>query len=101
MLDGIALTLYSIVSGLLTVVSWTIIAAIISQLLVSFNVINLYNNTVRQIYTSLQKINDFFCAPVRKILPDFGGLDFSPAVVLIVIGAIQRAFLPSLLKAVL
>ena len=60
-----------------------IFITIIMSWLVGFNVINLRNNMVRQIYTALESITNIILDPVRKILPPIGGLDLSPIVALI------------------
>lgn len=73
--------------GILTMI--IIIQAIISWL-VAFNVINTYNDFVRQFLYALDRITEPLYKPVRKILPDFGALDLSPLVVLILIQIIER-----------
>jgi YggT family protein len=101
MAEGLAQFLYLILSGLLSALSWILIIAVISSLLVSFNVINLGNDFVRQVYYALQRILDLVCAPVRRIMPDLGGIDLSPVVVLIVLGAVQRALLPAIFSSLI
>ena len=79
-----------IVIMLLTVLSWIIILQAILSWLVAFNVINTYNDFVRQFLYALDRITAPLYRPIRKILPDFGGLDFSPIVVLLIIWGLQR-----------
>jgi YggT family protein len=74
---------------LLTLVRWAIISAIIVQMLVSFNVISINNDVIRQVYQGLQRFTDVLCRPVRRFLPDMGGIDFSPVIVLIIISGLQ------------
>jgi YggT family protein len=74
---------------LLGLVRWAIIIAIIVQMLISFNVISIQNDVVRQIYHGLRRFTDFLCNPVRRLLPDMGGIDLSPIVVLIGISGLQ------------
>ena len=57
--------------------------------LVAFNVINTYNDFVRSLMYALDRITAPLYRPIRKILPDFGGLDFSPLVALVIIWALQ------------
>jgi YggT family protein len=83
--DSIGLVLIQ----LLELVSWAIIIAIIVQMLVSFNVISITNDVVRQIYHGLRRFTDVLCNPVRRFLPDMGGIDFSPVIVLISISGLQ------------
>ena len=78
-----------IVIMLLWVLSWIIIGQAILSWLVAFNVINTHNDFVRQLLYALDRITAPIYRPIRKILPDFGGLDFSPVVVLLILWALQ------------
>ncbi len=49
--------------------------------LISFGVINMRNQNVRQIYLVLERAASFTLDPIRKIIPPLGGLDFSPLIV--------------------
>jgi len=64
---------------------WLLIAAAILSWLVAFNVINTHNQFVRSLLHALDRMTSPIYRPIRKILPDFGGLDFSPMVVLLLI----------------
>jgi YggT family protein len=79
------LSLFTIVDFLLQVASWVIIIQAILSWLVAFNVINTHNDFVRQMLYALDRMTAPLYRPIRKILPDFGGLDFSPIVVLLLI----------------
>ena len=84
------LALFDIIIMLLWVLSWIIIAQAILSWLVAFNVINTHNDFVRSLLYALDRITAPLYRPIRKILPDFGGLDFSPIVVLLIIWGLQR-----------
>jgi YggT family protein len=79
------LALFQILDVLLQVVWWIIIIQAVLSWLVVFNVINTRNDFVRSFFNALDRITRPLYAPIRKILPDFGGLDFSPIVVLLLI----------------
>ena len=64
---------------------WIIIIQAILSWLVAFNVINTHNDFVRSFLNALDRITEPLYRPIRRILPDFGGLDFSPMVVLLLI----------------
>ena len=81
--------LFQILDVLLQIVWWIIIIQAIFSWLVVFNVINTQNDFVRAFYNALDRITRPLYAPIRKILPDFGGLDFSPVVVLLIIFVLQ------------
>jgi YggT family protein len=79
------LALFQIVDVLLQVLWWIIIIQAVLSWLVVFNVINTHNDFVRAFFNALDRLTRPLYAPIRKILPDFGGLDFSPVVVLLLI----------------
>jgi len=82
--------LIDILQMLLQVLKWLIIIQMILSWLIAFNVINTYNDFVRQLNYALDKITAPLLNPIRRILPDFGGLDFSPMVLLLLIWIVQR-----------
>ncbi len=79
------LALIQILLILLTVAGWIIIIQMILSWLVAFNVINTHNDFVRGLMRGLDRILEPIYRPIRKVMPDFGGLDFSPMVVIIVL----------------
>lgn len=79
------LAIISIIDMLLTVLTWIIIIQAVLSLLVAFNVINTHNDFIRSFLNALNIITEPLYRPVRKVLPDLGGIDFSPFVVLILI----------------
>jgi len=85
-----------IIQTLLTLVVWVIIAYAIMSWLVSFNVINLRNRAVWQISRFLEGVARPILRPIQRLLPSFGGSDFSPVILFILIGGIQRYLVPAL-----
>ncbi len=77
--------LFDIAHLLLTVVTWIIIIQFVISLLFLFNVLNRSSSGVITFAQALDRITEPLYRPIRKILPDFGGIDFSPLVVLILI----------------
>jgi YggT family protein len=78
---------------LLNAMWWIIIIQAILSWLIAFNIINTWNDTVRTIWETLQKLTDPLYRPIRKILPDFGGLDLSPLVVLVAMAVVDRVLI--------
>ena len=89
-------TVLDIVQILLNIVWWIIVVQAIMSWLIAFNVINTYNETVRSIWLALDKMTEPLYRPIRRILPDFGALDLSPLVVLLVIGILMRVVIPNI-----
>jgi YggT family protein len=77
--------LFQILDLLLRVLTYIIIAQAIISWLVAFNVINTQTDFVRSFLNALDRITEPVYRPIRRILPDFGGIDFSPLVVLLLI----------------
>lgn len=74
-----------IIDALLMIVSWVIIAQVILSWLLAFNILNTGSGGVRAFIKALERVTEPVYRPLRRILPDFGGLDFAPLVVLLVI----------------
>jgi YggT family protein len=83
------LSLFTILDVLLQVVMWIIVVQAILSWLVAFNVINTHSEFVRSFLHALDRITAPLYRPVRRILPDFGGIDFSPMVILLLIYVIR------------
>jgi YggT family protein len=75
---------------LLTIVTWVIIIQVILSWLFAFNVVNTSSQGVRTFAVAIDRITAPLYRPIRRILPDFGGIDFSPLVVLILIQVLQK-----------
>jgi len=82
-------SVFSIIDLLLTVATYIIIAQAILSWLVAFNVINTQGDFVRSFLGALDRITEPLYRPIRRILPDFGGIDFSPLVVLLLIHVLR------------
>src|SRR5215218_950923 len=78
-------SLFAILDLLLQLLMWIIIIQAILSWLVAFNVINTSNQFVRSMLMALDRMTAPIYRPIRKILPDFGGLDFSPMVIILLI----------------
>jgi YggT family protein len=82
--------LFEIASYLLSIVSLVIIIQVILSWLLAFNILNTSSQGVRTFASALDRITSPLYRPIRRMLPDFGGIDFSPLVVLIVIQVLQK-----------
>jgi YggT family protein len=82
--------LVEIADLLLNVLFWIIIIQVILSWLLAFNVLNTSSNGVRTFAVALDRITAPLYRPIRRILPDFGGLDFSPLIILLLIEVIEK-----------
>jgi len=95
------LAMFGIIDLLLRVAMYIIILQAILSWLVAFNVINMQNDFARSFLRALDRITEPLYRPFRKILPDFGGLDFSPLIVLLLIIILKNFLLPATMMSVL
>jgi YggT family protein len=84
------IALFNIADLLLNVLSWIIIIQVILSWLFAFNVLNAGSGAVRSITMALDRLTAPLYRPIRAVLPDFGGIDFSPLVILILIQVIEK-----------
>ncbi|MBN8631221.1 MAG: YggT family protein [Rhodobacterales bacterium] len=82
-------SLYQILMLILQIAQFLILAQVIMSWLVNFQVLNLRQPLVAQVWDGLNRLLEPVYAPVRRVLPPMGGLDLAPLVVLIAIYALQ------------
>ena len=81
---------------ILDVVWFIMIVHIIMSWLINFQVLNLYQPIVRQIWDGLNRLLEPIYQPIRRILPNTGGLDLAPLVALIGVYAARIIILNNL-----
>ncbi|KZE30579.1 YggT family protein [Chelatococcus daeguensis] len=81
--------------------TWLVIASAIISWLVAFNVINTRNDVVRAIWNFLYQITEPALRPIRSVLPNLGGIDVSPIILLLIIFFLQRVIVLYVYPAVI
>jgi YggT family protein len=84
------LSILNLIDLLLNIYTWILIATVVMSWLIAFNIINNHNNIVRQVSYALYRLTEPVLGPIRRLLPDLGGLDISPIIVLIAIWFIRN-----------
>tara|TARA_A100000164_G_C21607991_1_gene630720 strand:+ start:147 stop:440 length:294 start_codon:yes stop_codon:yes gene_type:complete len=74
-----------LISQLIEVFIWFLIAQAILSWLVAFNIVNTNSQLVNIVGNFLYKITEPLLKPIRKILPEFGGIDVSPIILIILL----------------
>ena len=85
MLSPFAATLMQVFVLIIGIIWFIVIAHIVVSWLVHFQVLNLRQPLVGQIWYMLNRLVEPIYRPIRRILPDLGGIDLAPLVVLIVL----------------
>jgi YggT family protein len=70
--------------------TYVIIAAVILSWLVAFNVVNRYNDVVRSIWNFVTALTEPLMRPIRRTVPNLGGIDISPLILLLLIFLLER-----------
>lgn len=83
------LMLIDIIAILLNILWWIIIGQAILSWLIAFNVINTHNDFVAQLWQVLDRLTEPLYRPFRRFMPDFGGIDLTPMLVLILLIIVQ------------
>jgi YggT family protein len=99
MSGNFAIDLLVFISYLLTLYIYILIAAAVMSWLIAFNVINPRNQFVAMVGEFLYRITEPVLRPIRDRLPNFGGIDISPIIVILIIIFIQSVIFPSLVRA--
>ena len=82
-----------IVLIVLQIYIWLLIAAAILSWLVAFNVVNTRNQVVAMIGDFLFRITEPLLRPIRAMLPNLGGIDVSPVVLILLILLLQNVII--------
>ena len=92
--------LLSFISYLITLYVYIIFAGVVMSWLIAFNVVNPYNPFVRSLWHALNALTEPLMRPIRRRLPDLGGLDISPMVLILGCLFVQWVVLPNIAKLV-
>ena len=83
------LSIMQILLAILNVIWFIVIVHIIMSWLINFQVLNLGQRFVAQVWYGLNRLVDPVYSRIRRVLPDMGGLDLSPIVVFLLIQVIE------------
>ena len=64
---------------------WILIASAVLSWLIAFNVVNTRNQFVSTVWDFLYRITEPALRPIRNMLPNLGGIDISPIILLLLI----------------
>ena len=74
-----------LIDTVITLYIWCLIISAILSWLVAFNVVNTQNRIVYMIGDFLYRVTEPALAPIRRFLPNFGGIDISPIVLILLL----------------
>jgi YggT family protein len=75
--------LIGFIAMVITLYIWVVIISAVLSWLIAFDVVNRRNRAVYTIADSLNRLTEPALRPIRKVLPDLGGLDISPVILIL------------------
>ncbi|WP_417316676.1 YggT family protein [Emcibacter sp.] len=89
--------LYFLVDTVFTLYIWAIIISAVISWLVAFGVINTHNQFVYNVSYMLHQITEPALRPIRRLMPDLGGVDISPIILIILLQVLKVFILRDIL----
>lgn len=80
-----------LVELVIEILTWVVIAGAIVSWLVAFGVVNMRNQFIRLIVDMLYRLTEPMLRPIRRVLPNLGGVDISPVVLLVGLAVLREA----------
>lgn len=87
-----------LINTLFSLYWWIILASVVLSWLVAFNIVNFSNPYVRQFSGFLHQLTEPVLGPIRRILPNLGGIDISPIILLIGLEFLRRLVIGQLVS---
>ena len=87
----------SLLDTLINLYIYTLLAYVIFSWLIAFKIVNPWQPFVRQILSALSQLHEPLLSRIRSVLPDLGGLDISPIIVLLAVQFLRNLFFELLL----
>lgn len=82
-----------IVLLVLQIYIWLLIISAVLSWLVAFNVVNTRNQVVATVGDFLYRITEPVLRPIRNVMPNLGGIDVSPVILVLIILLIQNVII--------
>jgi len=93
--------LVGIVQMLLTIAIWALVIQAVLSWLIAFNVINTYNDFVRTVVVTLDRLTEPLLRPIRRFVPPMGGVDLSSLVLILILIGLRDYLIPGVVTDLL
>ena len=74
-----------LIDKVIDIYTWIVIASAIMSWLVAFGVVNTRNQVIRFVVDFLYRVTEPVLRPIRRVLPNLGGIDISPVILLLLL----------------
>ncbi|WP_417820215.1 YggT family protein [Terasakiella sp.] len=99
-MDVVLVPLFQVLLAILNIYEIIVVVTVVMSWLFHFNVINYSNQFVRMIWDICSKLTEPLLSRIRQFLPDMGGIDISPIVLLLVVFFLQSVVQQLMFKLV-
>ena len=82
--------LLDLVHTVITIYIWLLIIQAVLSWLVAFGIVNRHNRAVAMVGDFLWRVTEPLLRPIRRILPDLGGVDISPVILILLLVFLRR-----------
>lgn len=79
------LAVANLLNTVVWLITWVLIVQVVMSWLIAFNVVNTRNRFVYQVADIAYKLTEPLLRPIRRILPNLGGIDISPVVLIVLL----------------
>jgi YggT family protein len=78
-------------STVISLIWWAMFIWFVLSLLIQFNIVNRWNPFVNRVYSILERAIEPLLRPIRRYVPTWGGIDFSPLILILLLQFLQNA----------
>ena len=78
-------TIFNLLDIIVNLYMWCFIISAVMSWLIAFNVINTGNRLIYMVGDTLYRLTEPMLQPIRNLLPNFGGIDFSPLIAILIL----------------
>ena len=78
-------SLLLLIDTIITLYIWSLLIYVVASWLIAFRIINPWQPLVRNILNALERIHEPLMAPIRSVMPNLGGIDLSPIILLLAV----------------
>ncbi|MEQ8282220.1 MAG: YggT family protein [Parvibaculum sp.] len=79
------IALLNLIASAITIYVWIIVIGVVLSWLVAFNVVNTHNRFVYTVVDTINRLTEPALRPIRNILPNLGGIDISPVILILLL----------------
>ena len=83
-------SLIALIDTVINIYIWVLIASAVLSWLVAFNVVNSRNRAIYTVGDVLYRLTEPALRPIRRILPNLGGIDISPIILILLLGFLRN-----------